>query len=557
LPIAPLRDLGSLGVYTDTDPYDNEFRKFTFASNARFEDKRISRGPVFATTGTIALNDTPRFAVSYKQLSGTNQYHIANRDGTITNWSASTLGGASTETDISPVGYVPSTYDPAHTATSLQDVIYVNRADHVPWWKAKNGSQFAALPNVAGLGWDPTWRAGAIREVGGVVVALNVTKGATSYPTMVKTSDFPAFGLPPAQWVGSTSNSATEQIIADLAEPLIDGHPLRDKLILYTENETWAMEPRYDTLMFNYRRLFTASTSSGVINQNCVAEYNNTHYVFGNTDIWIHDGFQRKSLAAGKVRDFVFNNMDKSQTNLCHVIHNPRLTEIMFCYVSADAYCVYPPLSNVGCNRAAVWNYRANTWYFYDLPYTVGGALGVPVTGHCLQRHGKLSPTIPSVAPSRPLVTPTSSPCLIVGVGSASPRGTLTCAVRAFDREGQSALNGILDTIASAPVFIENSGIDLDDLHVELAGYKVVTSIYPEGRFTPDSGALWFSFSAKDYAGAPQNAYETPMAYNGNDYYKLDFRAAGRYLDMRITFADYVNFSLSGLDFVYKKTGSR
>lgn len=556
MPLAPIRDLGSVGVIADTDAYDNEFRAFTFASNVRFEDKRISRAPVFATTGALALNDSPRFALSYKQLSGINQFHIANRDGTVTNWASAGLGMPSTETTISPAAWTPANYDQPYTATVIQDVVYLNRADRVPWFKPKNSTLFAPMPNVASKGWDSTWRAGAIREVAGVVVALNITKGGVSYPTMVKTSDYPAFGLAPAEWVGSTTNSASEQIIADLSEPLIDGAPMRDRLILYTENETWSMEPRYDNLMFNYRRLFSSSTNSGVINQNCVAEYNNVHYVFGTNDIWQHDGFQRKSLAAGKVRDFVFNNMDKSQSQFNFVQHNPKLSEIMFAYVSNDPYVRFQALSNAGCNRCAVFNYRAGTWYFYDLPYVIGGALGVPFTGTVYSDLGSL--TYDSIAGSfASFGDATKLALLMVGTAASGSYGDLACAVRSFDRVDQSAVNGVLDTVATAPCIMENQGIDLDDLHVELRGYKVVTAIYPEGRFSPDAGSLWFSFSVKDYSGAPQNPYDDAQAFDGNGLYKLDFRAPGRYLDMKITFADFVGFSLSGLDFDYTKTGNR
>lgn len=551
MPIAPLRDLGLVGVVADNDPYDNEVRAFTFAANARFEDKRISRGPVFATTGSIA-NAAPRFALSYKQLAGINQFHIANRDGTIVTWSSGGLGSPPTQTVVSPVGWVPANYDQPYTATAIQDVVYVNRPDHVPWYKPKNSTTFADLPNAASKGWDPTWRCASIRSVGGVLVALNVTKGATAYPTMVKTSDFPGFGAAPIEWVASTTNSATEQVIADLAEPLIDGWPLRDRLILYTENECWAMEPRYDSLMFNYRRLFTQSTASGVINQNCVAEYNNVHYVFGASDIWQHDGFNRKSLAAGKVRDFIYLNMDKTQSQLFFTMHNARLNEIMFCYVSNDEYCHFPPVNGLGCNRAAVFNYRSGTWYFYDLPYITGGALGVPFTGSSYDTLGSLS--YDSVAGSFASFGDDSKLALLT-IGPAS--GSLTCSVRAFDRPSASSINGVLDTAATAPVYIENRGIDLDDLQLELRGYKVVKCIYPEGRFNPIGNSLKFSFSTKDHAGALQNAYSPEMSYDGNTEYKLDFNAAGRFLDMKITFSGTGAFSLSGLDFEFAKTGNR
>ena len=557
MPIAPIRDLGSAGVLADVDTLASPPQVFNFATNVRFEDNRITRGPVFATSGTIALNSSPRFAFSYKQLSGNNQYHIANRDGTITNWSSSGLGGASTEAYINPVSWTPANYDLPHTSASVQDVVYINRSDRVPWFKPKSSALFAPLPNVAGKGWDPSWRCAAIREVGGVVVALNVTKSGVSYPTMVKTSDFPAFGAAPAEWVGSTTNSATEQIIADLAEPLVDGLPLRDKLILYTENECWAMEPRYDTLMFNYRRLFTQDTSSGIINQNCVAEYNNVHYVFGTTDIWQHDGFNRKSLAAGKNRDFIYNSMDKKQANLFFTQHNPRLNEVMFCYVSNDPYCRFPPLANAGCNRAAVFNYRSGLWYYYDLPYLVGGALGIPFTG--ITYAGLGSTTYDDLLGSYASFADDSKlSLLMVGTAQTGTYGTLACAVRTFDRIESSSGNGILDRVASAPITLLNEGIDTDVIEsVHLRAYKVIRAIYPVARFLSDPGTLYFSFRTKDLPAGPSGAWSVPQAFSSTGDYKLDFVEPGRFLDMQITCSDFVPFSLTGFDVDYVITGNR
>lgn len=556
MPIVPIRDLGSAGVRTDTDPYDNSISEFTFASNARFEDKRITRGPVFSTTGLLALNTSPTFAFSYKQASGAAKFHVANRDGTITDWASGGIGVASVESTISPVSWTPSNYDLPYTKTVLNDLVFLNRPDRVPWYKATGSTLFAPLPNVGGLGWDPTWRCAALREVGNVLVAINCTKSGVSYPTMVKTSDFSLFQTPPAQWVASTTNSATEQVVSEMTEALVDGLPLRDKLILYTENETWAMEPRYDNLMFNYRRLFTVSTSSGIINQNCAAEYNNIHFVFGSTDIWSHDGFQRKSLGAGRVRDFVYNSMDRSQSSSFFVMHNPKLTEMMFCYVSDDSYCRFPKITGGGCNRACVYNYRSSTFYFYDLPYLTGGSLGSPFVGSTYTSIG--STTYSSLSGSFASFEDGGKQVpLMVGYAASGSYGSLACAVRSFDRSGQSSSNGVIDTVATAPVIIENAGIDLDALPDQLKNYKVISCIYPEGSMELLTDSMVFQFATKDHAGSPNNPYDDGQGYNAGTDYKLDYRSPGRFVAMKITFAGYGRFSLSGFDIDMVTTGRR
>jgi hypothetical protein len=528
---------------------------FTMAVNARFEDKRITRGPVFGTAGTLVTKPHPRLAVSYKQLTGNTQFLIANQDGTITSWSAGSAGGASVETDVSIAGYTPSSYSEPYTATISNDVVYVNRPDRVPWFKTKSAAAFAAF----GGDWDSTWRCKSIRSVGGVVVALNVTKGATAYPTMVKTSDFTVFDAVPGSWVGSTTNSATENILADLGEPLIDGANLRQNLILYSNNETWTMQPRGDALMFNYYRTFT---SAGVINQNCVAEYNSEHYVFGNDDIWAHDGYQKRSIAAGKVRDFVYGNMVRAQSAQFFTFHNPNSYEIAFCYLSSDAYCRFPVgtqgIAYPGCNRAAVYNYRAGTWYFYDLPYVTSAALGVPFTGaHYSDMAGVSYASYAGsyAALNDPSVLAVMMTCEAQVVPSV---GTLSASVRTLALPKQAQATGVFDAVANGPVTLERSYLDMDQFSEQLRGYKVAKALYPEGHFDASAGPISFKFGSADFPNSPMPTYDTPaMTFDGSGNYKLDFTAGGRYLSIQATYSGQQGFSLSGFDFDFEITGRR
>lgn len=556
MPNAPLREIGTAGVNTDVDPYDLNLRQFTFASNARFTNKRIERGPVFSTTGTLVVNTSPRYALSYNQPSGINKYHICNRDGTITDWASAGIGAASTETDISYASWTPANYDTAFTHTLLQDVVYVNREDRVPWFRAKNGTTFDVLPNVGSLGWDPSWRAGSIRSVGEVLVAINVTKGGTSYPTMVKTSDYPAYGQPPAEWVASSTNSATENILANCDEALIDGWPLRDKLVLYTENETWLMEPRYDSLMFDYRRIFSQSTSCGMLAHNCVTEHNNRHFVFGANDIWTHDGFNHKSIATNRVRSFIYDNMDRTQKRFFFVQHIPAQNEILFCFVSDDPFCHFPKITDAGCNRAAVYNYTDDAWYFYDLPYVIGAAQGVPFTGAIYSDFGAV--TYAGAAGAYAAFGDSEKRAyMMIGTGQAVDGGTLDCAVRAFGLVSSAAANGVLDTLATAPLIIEKRGIDLDDLQLDIAGYKVIKHVRPECRISDPDETATFSFTSRDNAGTENGTFDRVQTYDGRGRDKLDFMSSGRFIDYRIDFDGYSDFRLSGIDFDVTVTGHR
>jgi hypothetical protein len=553
----PVRDLGSNGVFADIDPYATPIRQFTFASNARFENKKITRAPVFLKSGPLVSAAAPRGVVAYQQLTGAWKFHVASYDGRVFDWVSGGIGSSSVETDISPTGYTPSNYSAPFTSCILNDVVYINRPDRVPWFKTVNGSQFATLPNVGGLGWNPEWRCKSLREIAGVLVAINITKNGVAYPTMVKTSDYMLFGTPPGQWTATTTNSATENVIADLHEPLVDGFPLRDRLVLYSQRETWMMEPRYDNVMFNYRRLFS---ERGVISQNCVVDVDNIHYVFGPTDIWMHDGFSPKSIAAGRVRDFIYGNMVTDSHELFFVQHNARLNEIMFCYLSTDQHCRFPVGGNYGypgCNRAAVYNYRADTWYFYDLPYITDAGIGIPFADTAYSSLSSLSYEDIGVTSYSSFSSLTAAPGLL----TVSPEvvlefGTIASAVRSFDRYASNVANGVFDRAATAPVYVDKTGIDMDEFNENLKAYKTVKSIYPDGRLTVGSTPLLFAWGSGDYPSSPVEFSEY-QSYDGQVTYKLDYRTSGRFLAFRISYDDPRDFSLSGLDFEYEALGRR
>lgn len=546
--LVPIRDIGKLGVNTDWSPLDLPVTAWTMGTNVRFVDNRIKRGPVFNTIGALTVNTAPRYSISYKTLNDSAKFLVLNQDGTIIDFTASSPGVTPTQTNISIAGFTPSTATLPYTATIVNGVVYVNRSDRVPWYMTTSGTTFATLPV-----WDPTWRCAALRSINGVLVALNITKGATKYPTMVKTSDFTSFGSTPGAWTAATTNSATENIIPDLQDPLIDGWPLRDRLILYTNNETWAMEYRGDSLMFNYRRLFL---NRGVINTNCVADYNGTHYVFGYDDIWSHDGYQNKSIALGRVRDFIYNNMIRAQAYQFFVVNNPKQGEVMFCYVSTDAYCNFPVGGNYGypgCNRAAVYNYIYDTWYFYDLPYIVGGSLGVAYSGATYADMASIS--YDSVGGSYDSYFDGSRLYLLT-VSQPVSALSITAAARIFEPPTVASGAGVLDTYATAPCFLENKKMDMDDLSKELRGYKIINQMWPEATFDAGATALSFTWGSSDYSNVDP-VYDHTMTFDGNTFYKLDFNAPGRYLSLKITYSGTQDFSLSGWDIDYQVVGHR
>lgn len=562
--LVPVRNLGQLGVITDIDPNDLPPNAFTYAANVRFADNKVSRGPVFSKLGQTTSNLYPRWVYSYRLQEQTSTFISCNKDGTLATLVPSGVDALTYE-DVSVAAYTPSDQDLPYTATVLSNVAYVNRQDRVPWSLVPGDTDFSTLS-----GWDSTWRCKALRSFNGCLVAMNVTKGATEYPTMVKTSDFAPFATVPGSWNASLVNSATENVLSDLTEPLVDGWPLRDRFILYANNETWYMELSNDAFVYTYKPLFS---NWGVISPNCLAEINGIHYVFGSNDIWMHDGFTPKSLATGRVRKFIFNNLVASQAYQFFVWMHPALNEIRFCYVSEDPYCAFPVGGNIGypgCNRAAVYNWQYDTWQFYDLPYVIGGALGDMYGGggSGLTYADMSATTYEGVTGVYQATTDTTRLfSLAVGRGGSvenevlpmQSTGSWDSATHLYSFELLEDVAGVgsLVNVVNAPVFIENIQMDMDDISKELRGYKIVTSMYPEGWVIDPENPMHFWWGSSDYISVSAD-YGDSQTFNGRELYKLDFNNPGRYLSLRMAIANPPQrFMLTGFDIEYKVTGHR
>jgi hypothetical protein len=157
---------------------------------------------------------------------------------------------------------------------------------------------------------------------------------------------------------------------------IIDGLPLQDSFIIYGENEVWSMSYVGGTFVFDFRRRFD---DVGILNTNCAVEVDGQHYVFDAFDLYKHDGTSKASIAHDRVKDFVFGGLIKELRHLAFVAHNPKLNEVLFCYPANDRFTTSIPTT--GCNRAAVYNYRNDTWTYYDLPNVTAYTLATLATG--------------------------------------------------------------------------------------------------------------------------------------------------------------------------------
>lgn len=551
--ILKLRDLGKYGVIRDLVQFDIPLTAWTTAKNVRFVNNAIRRGPVFRRVVDLETH-IPTFVDGIDPLSGndyilvgmnTGRIYLTQVDTTNPLLTDNTNPDFDTLTDITPAGFTNTSAYIPHTSCFLGDVYYINREDHEPWGLPRTSATLSPL-----TGWNATWRTKALRSYGGMLIALGVTKGAYEYPTMVKWSDYAVAGSFPNNWdEASTTSSAGENVLADMRNPIVDGVPLRDKFIIYSSNEVWVMDQVGGSQIFEFRRLFD---NVGAMNVNCAVEVSGRHYVFGYDDIYVHDGVQKKSISLGRVREYVFRTIDRRFMDRCFVVHNSLLNEVLFCYVTEDDLIHFRP--NQGCNRAVAYDYLHDTWTIYDLPHVFSAGNATLNTGLTYARSGTV--TFAEMGGSF-LDKEDPYKKNTIFVGRSDDRYGLGNRIYVFEPYESGNVSLAVDSAATAPIRLEKTGIDLDEVDAEIRGYKNTIALYPQGRVSDPTKALEFEVGATDYADVVPFFQPAQGFTGGEGNYKIDTRMAGRYLALKVNYDSYKDFSLSGLDFDVIITGDR
>ena len=535
--IIPIRDLGSVGVVADVSPYNIPLNAFSHAVNVRFDEGKVRRSPIFRKVKD-SLGFTPRYALGITPPTGYDKVLMVSDDFAIKEYASGTV------TDRS--GSISGSSDPRpFTGTVLADVVYLNREDRVPVYRLSTGTNFADLPN-----WDSTWRAGALRSYGDFLVALKITQGSTSFPNRVRFSNLVSANAVPDSWDDTdTTKSAGFNDLVQMQTAIIDGATLGSNFIIYSSDQVWQMEFVGGTFIFNFRKLYT---DAGIINQNCVVEVEGKHFVFGPSDIYVHDGSSKQSICDERVKNRIFGALNINKADVCFVQHNVNLNEIYFCYLSGDEFTAFPNATR--CNRAAVYNYRNNTWSFMDLPNV---SSGTTANVNSVNTYANATNLTYSLVGGSYYDQEDNYDRHTLMVGEDNSSDSISSdKLYGVDLADEGKLTFQLDTEATKAPLLERIGLDLDEAGSAAANYMVVTRIFPQADTTNPDTEIQFQFGASDIPRQTPT-YQPSITFDIATDHKIDSRAAGRYLSYKVTLSDNKDFEFSGFDLDVTPTGRR
>lgn len=565
----PLRDLGAVGVITDANPYSLPPNAFSKAVNVVFDENRVQRAPLFkqifpAIRSTLAYDSSSgsfnsqagtydaaegtassasRFVSSYADPSFGETVFVCDNDGVVRSYPNGSLAFTT------PTGTLVTNEEP-WTHAQVAGLSYLARKGMRPY--VRNVKTDSTYSLIAG-DWVSTHSASIVRSYLDYVVMLNVTKGTTEYPTMVKWSNPVEYSSAVGSVNWDPSNPAYiagENIISELTSGLRDGCVLGNNFVLYSQDQVWLMEYTGSSFVFNFRRLFP---NGGIFNTNCVVEIEGKHYVFGEDDLYMHDGVSKQSLADGRVRRAVYNALNRSKRSAAFVMHDSISNLVYFCYNTSSDEVRWR--NTQYCNQAAVYNYRSNTWSFMDLPNVIGGA----ESNVDLQKN-----TYPQVSSSYEIYNSSyvsfegAKPKITIALGITDAANGLTeSRVYAVDLPAVSLTNLPVTGETRTDALLERVGIDMDDTAgMPLRSYKTVTTIVPQASFNTVDAAFRWELGSADLPNNPV-VYRSLSNFNPSTEYKIDAKVSGRYLAYKITSTSLEDFRLVGFDAEVVSTSKR
>lgn len=540
--IVPIRGVGATGAVPDLYPYDSPITGWTNVKNVRFQPEGVIRSPVFKEFNVKpTMASDPVFIFDDSHYESARSLAFVRRDGSI---SRLTEGAYS---DATPTTGAWTQTGKQLTSTKLGGLIYVNNADHTPLLRGALDAKFRQI----GGGWGATDSCVSLRSYRDFLVALNVSKGGVRYPNMVKWSDAAQVGVEPSWDTTSESTLGGENVLNNASGYLVDGAELRGSFYLYGTKEVFRMDYVGGPFIFSFERVFS---DLGVMAPNCVVEVDAKHFVFAQDGIVVTDGITKQSLVHSRVKNRIFQYIDFLRKEECHVIHDSVRQEVMFCYPSTHPSTARPVGGpRTGCNEAAVYNYKNDTWSFIDLPGVASGCEIFPPSG---------SEDMPDSTWETALTWAESTYSWNASAGYTPPILILT-VTQGDDADAglyfYDEFNGRLDNTAAPSLiyaaFAEAMFKDFDDFGLSLSDSKRLNAVFPQIE-TDDPETTVAILASSAMTNIANVQWTRPQLFNPYTDVKSNFRVQGRYISLRFEIEAGKFARIGGYDLeIYKIAG--
>lgn len=236
-----------------------------------------------------------------------------------------------------------------------------NGLDTPIYWAGDVGTPFVNLPD-----WPASTICKSLVAYKYHLFALDIDGPSGHFYDQCLWSDAAAVGSVPSSWTASAGNEAGSAQLSDTPGPLMCGRILRGTLLLYKRSSMAAVEylPQSNDI-FSFRTLFS---TSGALTRHSVADVNGQHFVVSDGDVIMTDGVNRRSVAHGRMKDFLFSQLDETYYENLFVRYHRAKNEV---------WTFFPEEGGDGtCTLALVYDVTRDAWGVREINVTAA-AVGI------------------------------------------------------------------------------------------------------------------------------------------------------------------------------------
>ena len=346
--LRPIDNAGSFGMQLDDSPYVMEAAAWNKAHNVRGESDGMTLTGTWRVSSTLPptkpLDAVPLILANSAAtiVAGDTGVHVVDPAGVWNNITRASGVYAATE----EIGWSICNFNSIPVLTNGVDV---PQAQMPPSLTQK----LIDMP-----AWPATHRARLIIGFKNYLVAFDITKSGTRFSNLVLWSHPCDPGALPVSWdVADPTKEAGEFPLGETATPITAVALMRDQLIIYKEDQVWAMQWVGGVNVFRFVKLFN---DIGALGRKAVVGFdvsNARHLVVGANGVSTHDGVRAEPLLSPRARNKLISGFHKTQKWRTFCITNKNYNEVWICYGLGDLQ-----------DQALVWNWVTGAVTTKDIP---------------------------------------------------------------------------------------------------------------------------------------------------------------------------------------------
>lgn len=380
--VVPAKGIGSKGVSSDMAPAELPLELFSYAEDCYYKDGQVRNVPKLeeqlkGSHGTVlwvgyrydTVTKEPEIIyVGRNEGTGADSIYIIKKSN-LTKTNGDEKGIVASRASGAYTNIAETPYNKWQGFVSHGMVVLTNGVD-VPQLLKSGTDVFVNLPN-----WADTMTCKSMMPYKAVWIAMNTTDsskpaGSENERTTVRwSSPITGYNEEPSSWevldLGGDPTGAGNNVLGDTPGEIITGALIRDAFLIYKTDSVVRVDYTGNALSpFTFRTLFE---DTGVWGVSSITPLRNEHLVVSQNDVYITDGYQKKSVIRNRIKD-IFDTLVFSSTFAYDVVVAPD-------YTNEQVYVAITTQEEGGAGyktQAYAFNYVNGDWFprtFAEMPY--------------------------------------------------------------------------------------------------------------------------------------------------------------------------------------------